>query len=267
MNAPLSLLKMRFLTGLQYRAAAAAGILTQLFFGLIFIMVYVAFYTHNGAAQPMSLKEVVAYVWLQQMFFALIVLWQFDGELFELITGGNIAYELCRPWRLYPIWYAKLLAARLSSASLRCLPVALVVFILPEPYRMPLPTSPAAFLLFTLALLSGLLLVAAISMLVYISVFWTMSPVGSVLMIAVAGEFFAGMIVPVPLMPGWMQTIAGLLPFRWTVDFPFRVYTGHIGVREALAGIGIQMIWLAALAAAGQWLMGRALRRVVVQGG
>jgi ABC-2 type transport system permease protein len=267
MNAPLSLLKMRFLTGLQYRAAAAAGILTQLFFGLIFIMVYVAFYTHNGAAQPMSLKEVVAYVWLQQMFFALIVLWQFDVELFELITGGNIAYELCRPWRLYPIWYAKLLAARLSSASLRCLPVALVVFILPEPYRMPLPTSPAALLLFTLALLSGLLLVAAISMLVYISVFWTMSPVGSVLMIAVAGEFFAGMIVPVPLMPGWMQTIAGLLPFRWTVDFPFRVYTGHIGVREALAGIGIQMIWLAALAAAGQWLMGRALRRVVVQGG
>ena len=267
MNAPLSLLKMRFLTGLQYRAAAAAGILTQLFFGLIFIMVYVAFYTHNGAAQPMSLKEVVAYVWLQQMFFALIVLWQFDVELFELITGGNIAYELCRPWRLYPIWYAKLLAARLSSASLRCLPVALVVFILPEPYRMPLPTSPAAFLLFTLALLSGLLLVAAISMLVYISVFWTMSPVGSVLMIAVAGEFFAGMIVPVPLMPGWMQTIAGLLPFRWTVDFPFRVYTGHIGVQEAIAGIGIQMIWLAVLAAAGQWLMGRALRRVVVQGG
>jgi len=102
---------------------------------------------------------------------------------------------------------------------------------------------------------------------VYISVFWTMSPVGSVLMIAVAGEFFAGMIVPVPLMPDWMQMIAGFLPFRWSVDFPFRVYTGHIGAQEALAGIGIQMIWLAALAAAGEWLMGRALKRVVVQGG
>ena len=31
MMAPLSLLRMRFLMGLQYRAAAAAGIMTQLF--------------------------------------------------------------------------------------------------------------------------------------------------------------------------------------------------------------------------------------------
>ena len=267
MNAPLSLLKMRFLTGLQYRAPAAAGILAQLFFGLIFIMVYVAFYTYSGEAQPMMLKEVVAYIWLQQIFFSLIVLWRFDGELFELITGGNITYELCRPWRLYPIWYVKMLSARLSSCALRCLPIAFVVLLLPEPYRMPLPASPAAFLAFLAALLAGLLLVTAVSMLLYISVFWTMSPVGSMLMIALAGEFFAGMIVPVPLMPGWMQQIAHLLPFRWMVDFPFRVYTGHIGIGEAIPGIGAQLLWLIALAAAGRWLMERALRRVVVQGG
>lgn len=267
MMAPLSLLKMRFLTGLQYRAAAAAGVLTQLFFGLIFIMIYVAFYTYNGAAQPMTLKEVTTYIWLQQMFLAFIMLWSYDGELFDMITSGNIAYELCRPWRLYPIWYAKLLAMRLSSAVLRCLPIVIIVFFLPEPYRFQLPASPAAFLLFIAALCAGLLLVVAISMFVYISVFWTMSPVGSLLTVTVTGEFFAGMILPVPLMPGWMQTIANLLPFRWTVDFPFRVYTGHIGVQEAVTGIGIQMIWLTVLAASGLWLMRRALRRVVVQGG
>jgi len=104
-------------------------------------------------------------------------------------------------------------------------------------------------------------------MFVYLSVFWTMSPVGSILLIAVAGEFFAGMVIPVPLMPDWMRQIAHLLPFRWTVDFPFRVYTGHIGAQEAIAGIGGQLVWLAVLVAAGRWLMGRALRRVVVQGG
>lgn len=267
MMAALSLLRMRFLMGLQYRAAAAAGIMTQLFFGMIFIMVYVAFYTHSGAAQPMTLKEVVAYLWLQQMFLSLIMIWYADGELFELITRGNIAYELCRPWRLYPIWYAKLLAARLSSAALRCLPVACVVFFLPEPYRFSPPASPTALLLFAAALFAGLLLVVAISMFIYISVFWTMSPVGSLLVVSVAGDFLSGKIVPVPLMPDWMQTVAQLLPFRWTVDFPFRVYTGHIGVQEALAGMAAQVVWLAVLVAAGLWLMRRALRRVVVQGG
>lgn len=267
MNAPLALLKMRFLTGLQYRAAAAAGVLTQFFFGLVFIMVYVAFYRHAGPAQPMTLEEVAAYIWLQQIFFTFIMLWHSDYELFDLITGGGIAYELCRPWRLYTVWYVKLLAARLSACALRCLPIAAVVLFLPEPYGLSLPASPEAFLLFVAALLAGLLLVIAISMFVYLSVFWTMSPVGSILLIAVAGEFFAGMVIPVPLMPDWMRQIAHLLPFRWTVDFPFRVYTGHIGAQEAIAGIGGQLVWLAVLVAAGRWLMGRALRRVVVQGG
>lgn len=266
MSAALSLLRMRFLTGMQYRAAAAAGVLTQLFFGTIFIMVYMAFYAQGGA-QPMSLEELITYLWLQQIFLSLTMLWFYDAELFQLITGGNIAYELCRPAALYPFWFAKVLARRLSSAMLRCFPLLLIVFILPEPYRMSLPASPAAFALFVAALLAGLLLVSALTMFIYISVFWTMSPVGSVLMVSVAGEFFAGRLIPVPLMPDWLQNISNWLPFRWSSDFPYRVYTGHIPVDEALWGLGIQLLWLAAAVMLGIGWMSRALRRVVVQGG
>jgi ABC-2 type transport system permease protein len=267
MNAYLSVWKLRFITGLQYRAAALAGMATQLFFGFIFIMVYVAFYRHSSVTPPMSLEEIVSYIWLQQIFLGFIALWFRDMDIFKLITGGNIAYELCRPCGLYAFWYSKLMATRVSSVLLRCVPLLLVVFFLPEPYRMSVPPSAEAWLLFAGALLLGLLLVVAISMLIYISVFWTMSPVGSILMIAVASEFFAGMIIPVPLMPLWMQKIVYVLPFRWTVDFPFRVYSGHIGTTEALAGLGLQLVWLAALIAFGRYLMNRALRNVVVQGG
>lgn len=267
MKAYVSLGKMRFLTGLQYRAAAFAGIATQFFFGFIFIMVYVAFYAHSGAEPPMTLQQVVSYIWLQQIFIGFIALWFRDPDLFQLITSGNIAYELCRPNGLYPFWYAKLLAARLASVALRCLPLLAVVFILPGPYAMSAPPTAAAWLLFVPALFLGLLVVVSISMLIYISVFWTMSPVGSILMIAVLGEFFAGMIVPIPLMPEWMQQAAYALPFRWTMDFPFRVYTGHIAPAEALQGIAVQLVWLAALIGFGQWAMRRALRQVVIQGG
>ena len=44
MSYYLSYFKLRFITSLQYRAAALAGISTQFFFGFVFIMVYVAFY-------------------------------------------------------------------------------------------------------------------------------------------------------------------------------------------------------------------------------
>jgi len=267
MKAYLSVFKLRMYNMLQYRAAALAGIATQFFFGFIFIMVFEAFYSHTLVDPPMSLQQLMTYVWLQQAFLAFIMLWFRDNELFDLITSGNIAYELCRPSDLYSYWYAKLLAQRLASAALRSLPIVLVAFLLPQPYRMTVPPDGASALLFAATLLLGLLLLVAISMLIYISVFVTMSPMGSLLMFSIIGEFLAGMTIPIPLMPDWVQEIVYLLPFWLTADLPFRVYSGHIGHADALQALLLQLVWLAAVVAIGKFTMRRALKRVVVQGG
>lgn len=267
MSAYYSVLKLRLLNGMQYRAAALAGVATQFFWGFMYIMIFEAFYEHSSITPPISLKELITYIWLQQSFLAFIMLWFRDNELFNLITTGNIAYELCRPCELYGFWYAKLLAGRLSSALLRCLPILAVAFFLPEPYRMTIPPNFVTGLLFFLALFIGLFLLVAISMFIYISVFFTMSPVGSTLMIGVIGEFFAGLIIPIPLMPEWLKTIAYMLPFRLTADFPFRVYSGNIPQNEALMGIFAQLAWLVLLVWLGRVALNKALRRVVVQGG
>ncbi|MNT99231.1 hypothetical protein D3C72_2420300 [compost metagenome] len=86
-------------------------------------------------------------------------------------------------------------------------------------------------------------------------------------MFGVLGEFLAGMVIPIPLMPDWLQSIINWLPFRYTADFPFRVYSGHIPIGEAWAGLAVQLLWLAVMVAAGKYAMARVLRRVVVQGG
>jgi ABC-2 type transport system permease protein len=267
MKMYLSVFKLRLYNGLQYRAAAMAGVATQFFWGFIIIMVFEAFYSQAVVQLPISIQELIAYIWLQQAFLAFVMLWFRDNELFDLITTGNIAYELCRPSGIYSFWYAKLLAQRLASALLRSLPILAVAIVLPQPYRLVLPSNLLVLLLFILTLLLGLLLITAISMLLYISVFITLSPAGSLLMFAAIGEFMAGLIIPVPLMPAWLQPIVYVLPFRWTADFPFRVYSGHIPEGEALLGIAIQLIWLTVLIGAGRWAMNKALRRVVVQGG
>ncbi|MCP8967114.1 ABC transporter permease [Ectobacillus ponti] len=267
MNTYYAVLKLRLQTGLQYRTAAWAGVATQFFWGLIYIMLFQAFYSGAAGKQPISLEQLTTYVWLQQAFLAFIMLWFRDNELFDLITSGNIAYELCRPADLYSFWYAKLLAQRLSAALLRFAPILLIAFWLPTPYGLSLPPGPWQGGLFVLALLIGLLLLVAISMFIYISVFITMSPIGSLLIFAITGEFLSGMIVPLPLMPDWLQRILYVLPFRLTVDFPFRVYSGHIPTQEALWGIVQQIAWLLVLIWLGKKTMRSVLRRVVVQGG
>jgi ABC-2 type transport system permease protein len=267
MRPYFSVIKLRLLNGMQYRAAALAGVATQFFWGFMYIMVFEAFYSHSTSKPPMTLDQLVAYIWLQQGFLTLVVLWFRDNELFDLIVKGNIAYELCRPCDLFGFWYAKLLAQRLSAALLRSLPILIISFLLPQPYKMMLPPSIMTFIVFACALIFGLLLVVSISMFIYISVFVTMSPTGSLLMLGVIGEFFAGLVIPVPLMPSWLQTIAYLLPFRWTMDFPFRVYSGQIPLDQAVMGLGIQCLWLIGLLALGRVALNKALKNVVVQGG
>ncbi len=267
MKAYFSVFKMRLINGLQYRTAALAGMATQFFWGFMFIMIYEAFYQNGAVNQPISLKQLIDYIWLQQAFLVFIMLWFRDGEIFNLITSGNIAYELCRPCGIYGFWYAKLIAQRISGAFLRCLPILIIAFLLPEPYGLSIPPSIAAGVLFATTLALGLLVLIAISMYIYISVFITMSPVGSLLMIGVLGEFFAGMIIPIPLMPQWLQRVAYILPFRLASDLPFRVYSGNIPIKEGIMSIFIQIVWLAVLVFSGRVLLGKALKRVVVQGG
>lgn len=259
--------KLRMAIGLQYRAAALAGMCTQFFWGIVAIMMFQAFYGHSTTEPPMPLHQLVTYLWLQQAFLSFIMLWFRDSELFNLITSGNIAYELCRPCGIYGFWFAKLVAQRLSSALLRCSPILVIAFLLPQDYRLTLPPDIWTFLLFVIILALGLLVLVSISMLIYISVFHTMSPAGSMLIFGILGEFFSGMIVPIPFMPDWLQRIAGFLPFRLCADLPFRVYSGNIPLNEAYMGLIIQLVWLAILVAGGYLWMRQTLQRVVIQGG
>lgn len=268
MRAYRAVFRLRLQMGMQYRIAALAGLCTQFFWGLMLIMLYDAFYSQSTASPSLSFDQLVTYLWLQQAFLTLIMLWFRDSELFNLITTGNIAYELCRPCNIYGFWFAKLVAQRVSAALLRSVPVLLIAStLLPATYRLALPQDARALALFAVALVLGLLVLVAVSMLIYISVFYTMSPTGSLLLFAVAGEFFAGMIIPIPLMPSWLQTIAYALPFRMSADLPFRIYSGHIPWNEALAGIGLQLLWLTGLTVGGTLWLKKALKRVVVQGG
>ena len=66
MNAYNAILSTQFRTLLQYRAAAVAGIVTQIFFGFVIVQVYEAFYASTTDVMPISLREVIIYTWLDR---------------------------------------------------------------------------------------------------------------------------------------------------------------------------------------------------------
>lgn len=263
----ISFFRLRFAMGLQYRTAAAAGIVTQFFWGVMEILVFRAFYEADAAAFPMRFEAVVTYIWLQQAFLAVFGAWIMEPEIFDAIRDGNIAYELCRPVSIYQMWFSRTLANRTSKALLRCIPILTVAALLPAPYGLERPASWLHFGLFLWTLMLGLLVMVAFTMLVYIITFYTISPDGVRIFCVSAVEFFAGAVIPLPFFPDKLQYVMELLPFAAMQNVPLRIYSGSMSETEMLRAICLQMFWLVVLTALGMSLCRRAERRVTVQGG
>ncbi len=262
----LALFRVRFQNEMQYRVAALAGVCTQFVWGFMEILLFRAFY-QVGGEMPMTFSQLVTYEWLQQAFLALFMLWFWDKDIIEAITGGNIAYELARPMDLYNMWFTRVAAQRIARALLRCLPILLVAFLLPEPYRMSLPVSFGAFLLFVVSTALGLCVVAALTMLVYALTFFTMSASGVRIFAASIAELLSGAVVPLPFFPEKWRLLAELSPFAAVQNLPLRLYSGNLAGDEALFYLGMQVFWLVALVLLGRILLRLMRRRLVVQGG
>lgn len=267
MKKYLSFFKLKFSIGLQYRAAAIAGICTQLFFGFVYIMVYKAFYTSGNADVSMSLKDTTTYIWLNQIFYSLIRTWHYDGELIKTIKNGNIAYELCRPQNIYSMWFTRLLSSKLSGVFLRALPMIIVIAFLPSSIGMRLPYSSVSFLAFVLALIISGLLVSAIITIVYIFISYAVDEKGIVSFHYSISELLSGQIMPLPLMPKFLSTFASFLPFAYVSDFAFRIYVGNITGLAIIKGLIFEILWLIILVLIGRLLTQRIVKKVSIQGG
>lgn len=266
MKKYFSFFRLRLVTGLQYRSAAAAGIVTQFFWGFMEIMMFQAFYEADPSAFPMTHEALAAYVWLQQAFLAFFAAWIFDNEIFEAILSGDIAYELCRPIRIYDMWSARNAANRLARGALRCMPLLIVAVFLPKPYGLRAPADLIHFGLFAITLALGLMVMVAFSMLIYALACFTISPEGLRILFSSTVEFFAGAVIPLPFFPEGMRQIMEMLPFAAMQNVALRVYSGNLAGQELLKAVGLQIFWLTALVTLGKLLCGRAERRAVIQG-
>lgn len=267
MKKYISFFRIRFLHGLQYRAAAAAGIVTQFFWGMMEILVFKAFYESGSQAFPMATADLSSYIWLQQAFLALFMIWFWEADIFEMIEKGTIAYELCRPVSLYDMWFTRCLASRFSKAVLRCIPILFVAWFLPARYRLNPPADAATFLWFLLSMLLAALVVVALSMLIYLSAFFTLSAAGIRMVIQNLVDFLSGAVIPLPFLPETILPVVEFLPFASMANAPLRIYSGDIAGAKLYETVLLQVFWLLVLLAAGKWMESLARKKVVVQGG
>lgn len=262
----LSFFKLRFAMGLQYRFSALAGLATQFFWGMMMLFLYEAFYK-NGISTSLGWQELVSYIWLGQAFYTVVFFRNPDKDIFECIKNGQVAYEFVRPLNLYWMWFVKICAQRLSACVLRFLPVIIFACSLPTTYSLKGPDSIFALFLFFCTVMLGLVISTALTMLIYILMFFTTSCKGLFTIYGNIADFFSGMTLPIAFMPSAVQAICFILPFRLCMDLPMRLYVGNIPVSEGLQTFLVQIAWAMALTMLGNYMMQKVGKRLVIQGG
>lgn len=248
---------------LQYRTAAIAGFATQIFWGLIRVMIFEAFYRSTTAPQPMTYPEVVTYIWLGQGML-LLAIFSADDDISEMIKTGTVSYEMVRPLNLYLFWYCRAVAARSAPLLLRALPLFLITGLF---FNLQAPASFAHAIVFLLSCLTAIFLSSSMAMVMTISLLWTIAGDGVNRILPAAVFFFSGLIVPLPLLPDWMQPVVSFLPFRGLADVPYRIYLGHMPLSDAPQALLHQWIWVIAIVIFGYRFLNRGIQKLVVQGG
>lgn len=262
-----SFFRIRFSAGLQYRAAALAGIATQFAWGTFEILMFEAFWRTDPSSFPMERSALYTYIWLQQGLLSMFMLWIFDNGIFSAISDGGVALELCRPADIYTMWFVKNCSMRLSRVVLRCFPIFIVAAFLPEPFAFRLPNDPKTLILSAFSLIIGFFVLISISMLVYISAFYTIDSRGTKMVAATIGEFCAGGVIPLPFLPDTVKNVINLLPFAATQSTPFLIIGGDLTGTDAFFAVGLQLFWAVVLTIVGKIWMRSALKRVALQGG
>jgi ABC-2 type transport system permease protein len=249
-----------------YRIATAAGVFTNSVFGLITAYTYLALWDERPRLGGYDAAEAVTFVWIGQalLMTCAMIGGGFEDELMERIRTGDIAIDLHRPADLQLWW----LAADCGRAAFHLvgrgvLPLVFASFV----FELALPASPLTWVAFLLAVALGVVVGFGVRYLVALSAFWLLDGAGVAQFTMLAGLFFSGMLLPLPLFPGFLGDLARMLPWSSLLQIPADVLLGRRTGAELPAAYAFQAAWAVVLLAAGRLLQSAATRRVVVQGG
>lgn len=106
-----------------------------------------------------------------------------------------------------------------------------------------------------------------IEFIVGILTFYTVSSWGLQCFKQAVITFFSGSLVPIEMMPAWLQNVSNVMPFKSLVSFPISIYLEKVSGMELMYGFANQIFWIIILAVVSKILYGVAIKKVTIAGG
>jgi ABC-2 type transport system permease protein len=264
MRLYLELAKKSFQRQVAYRTATLAGLMTNMFFGVLRASILIAAYNaQTSAVRDYSVQDAITYTGLTQAFIGAVALWGWF-DMVKSIKSGEVASDLSRPYDYYNFWLAQDLGRSLFQLFTRGL-LGMLVFIVF--FGASVPSSLAQWTLLAISTLLALLLSFSWRFLASAMAFWTTDAVGWIRIASLGILLPTGFMIPLAFMPVWLQTLCYLTPFPGMINTPVDIYLGRATGSGALILIGLQVGWFIALMLLGRLAAYAGRRKLTIQGG
>lgn len=248
---------------LMYRWANIAGLLTNIFFAVIFSYLVVALYHARPSVAGYNVHDTLRYTWLvQSMIMVVLPFGWFDVML--SIRSGDVVSDLSKPCDFYWYWFSREIGRDCYYIVFRGIPTYLAGMLL---FGIGIPTNVHALLAFFLILPFSAMLGIAYRYLYNVVAFWITEARSFATLAGTIALFLTGSFVPFPFFPAWARAIAVWLPFNGLMNVPAELFLNKLNVGQIELEAGRLVLWLLVLTLLVHWITRTAVRRVIVQGG
>jgi len=185
-------------------------------------------------------------------------------ELTMEIRQGALAARLLRP--IHPL--VAYSAMHLSALPIRALVITPIVGVLIWSSGDLLTAGDPAMLAVFVSSIAGAWLILFLTMLIIGTLALYIDSAMSVFDLWLAIHFvLSGYLVPLELLPSWVEPIAMALPFRYTLAFPVEILIGKMSLEVGLSHLATQWMFVLGLGVSASLLWRAGMRRFVAFGG
>lgn len=224
-----------------YKADFILSVAMNLIFFFIYIIIWKTIYASSGVSQidSYTLSNTITYYFLANLIFRLDI----SNYIFLSwnIWSGNFTNDLIKPWN------PKLVESVFSVADVflnLILYIPVLIFMLIFTHQYIMVPSGFGLLYFIVFLILGLILNLIINIILCSLTFYFGDQDSLIGMINYLMAFLAGGFFPLAFLPGALQKVFSVLPFRFFFDVPVNVYLGKIQPDQIWGLIGQLILWI-----------------------
>jgi ABC-2 type transport system permease protein len=259
----LTTMRTAVVTQLQYRVPNYFYMLGMIAEPVVYLVVWTTIARQQGGAvNGITVGEFAAYyiVWTLVRNMNIV----FGAPFWEWrIREGYLSGQLLRPMHIlhYDLAY---FAGWKFVVVLLWLPIAVGLSAVFHPELDPRPLE---IVVFIVAIWGAYFVRSMFQGIIGMLNFWTTRGAAAFDLYMATEMLLSGRLVPLRLMPGWVQTLADFLPFKWTFGFPIESLVGDLSTRSLLVGLGAQALWIGIGLVLFHFAWGAAVKRFSAVGG